>query len=153
MCPSTGCTFQWKSTVDFVTLETVTQLLQRRVYVRSLQTCHTALSLRLFVPNSLTGITVSCFPRCPPATLLMFLSSYGCSSPTATAAPSLRPLVLSGSFMRCEPFQFFFLWGDKTSKSSWHLHAHLSSAVKLVITFCPIRRGPDVPKSSVIIFP
>jgi hypothetical protein len=41
------------------------------------RTCHIAPSLRLFVPNCLTGIDMSCFLRCP---LAILCCSHGCYS-------------------------------------------------------------------------
>jgi hypothetical protein len=43
------------------------------------RTCHIAPSLRLFVPNCLTGIDVSCFPRCPLTSLCFSHGCYSCT--------------------------------------------------------------------------
>jgi hypothetical protein len=91
-----------------------------RVYVPSPSNRSTsciAPSLRLFVifvPNSLQANRHFFFSEgcvcdiCDRSHLPSpRLGSHGDYSPTIPAAPSLRPLVLSGSLIRCEPFQVY----------------------------------------------
>jgi hypothetical protein len=74
---------------------------------------HTAPSLRLIILDSLQTYRhffskgcvcdVCDWPRLP----FPWLGSHGDYSPTAPTAPSLRPLNLSGSLIRCKPVQVY----------------------------------------------
>jgi hypothetical protein len=102
------------------------------IYVRLLRTRHIVPPLRPFVPNSLTGITFKFSSGVPG----LFHGYHGCPSPIALVAPSLRPLALRGSMMRCEPIQYsnpVSLFGAKTSESCQCPLAHLSQAATLVM--------------------
>jgi hypothetical protein len=77
-------------------------------------TYHIAPSLRLFVPNSLQMYRHYFFSEgcacdvCDRSRLpSSWLGSHGDCSPTAVAAPFLRPLVPSSSLIRCEPVQMY----------------------------------------------
>jgi hypothetical protein len=76
---------------------------------------HIAPSLRLFVPNGLMEYNNPSFLMClwssprggyspaAPAVFQWFNPDSGCS-PAVPTAPSLRPVISSGSLMRCNPF-------------------------------------------------
>jgi hypothetical protein len=73
-------------------------------------TCHMAPSSRLFVPKAYRYFFFSegcacdvCDRRRLPSPWLSFRSDY------SPAAPSLRPLVMSGSLIRCVPVQVYHL--------------------------------------------
>jgi hypothetical protein len=61
--------------------------------------------LRAVRPTNPNGYRWSFFSDASSCDTLLFLNSCGCYSPTLSAAPSLRPLVLSGSLIRCEMVQ------------------------------------------------
>jgi hypothetical protein len=67
-------------------------------------------------------------PRLP----FPWLGSHGDYSPTAPAAPSLRPLILRGSLIRCEPVKLY--------------HHRLCSGAVLLTSLLSFRRGPTPPQ-------
>jgi hypothetical protein len=77
--------------------------------------CHIASSLKLFVPNILQAyhhiFSEGCACDISDRSHLpsLWLGSHGDHSPTAPAAPSLRPLILSCSLIRCEPVKVYHL--------------------------------------------
>jgi hypothetical protein len=66
------------------------------------ETRHIAPSLRLFIPNDLTEYYRPFLLNASASDIHPWLDSHGDCSP---AAPSLRSLISSGSFIMCEPFQ------------------------------------------------
>jgi hypothetical protein len=76
--------------------------------------------LKAVCPEQPNGYHCALFAEVRTCNTLLFLSSHGCYSPTAPADPSLRPLISSGSLMRCKPFQctnpVFSRWGEKLPK-------------------------------------
>jgi hypothetical protein len=77
-------------------------------------TCHIAPSLRLFFPNSIQAYRHFFFSEdcacnvCDRLHLpFLWLCSHDDYSPTAPAAPSLRPLVSISTLIRCEPVQVY----------------------------------------------
>jgi hypothetical protein len=120
-------------------------------------------SLRPFVPNSLQAcrhyfFSDSCVcDVCDRSHLLPCCSAFrGVYSPTAPVAPSLRPLVPSGSIIGCQSVQVyhhhpaFAMWGRKFRV--WSTLAHLSLLL-CVLSFLSLLRGPTPPQYPEAHFP
>jgi hypothetical protein len=91
---------------------------------------HTAPSLRLFIPKSLTVSHHSSFPRAVLTTFVAGVLYHGDHSPTAASAPSLNQLVPSGSLISYQQvrvitvIQIFLL---STQSLFQHTHPNFSS--------------------------
>jgi hypothetical protein len=108
--------------------------------------CDVAPSLRLFIPNSLRAYCHFFFSKgcacdvcdrsCLPS---LWLTSHGDYSPVAPAVPSLRPLLPSGSLVRCGPGQMY--------------HHQLQSVVLLLMSILSFWRETTPPRCPFTHFP